>query len=392
VRAIRNFLEHESAGGIALVAAALLALLLTNSPIADLYQALFSLELEVRIDTLQVEKPLLLWINDGLMAIFFFTVGLELKREIVGGELSTPAKVALPAFAALGGMVVPAIAYSLVNWHDPLAMRGWAIPTATDIAFALGVLTLLGRAVPTSLKLFLVTLAIADDIGAIVIIALFYTAEIAPLSLGIALGCCAVLLALNRAGVDTPTPYLLVGFVMWLSVLKSGVHATLAGVILAQFIPLTDAAGGSPLRRLESELHPSVAFGVLPLFALANCGVPLEGGWQAISAPVPLGVVLGLVAGKPIGVLLFSGIAIACGIAQLPQRSNWLMFCGVACLTGIGFTMSLFIGSLAFSPGSFADGSDVRLGILAGSLISAVCGLLLLRAGLRRQSAAPLPP
>ncbi len=382
---LRRLVASESGGGILMMLAGALALVLANSPLQHAYEVFFSLEMQVRIHELNVEKALILWINDGLMAIFFFTVGLELKREILGGELSSPRKIALPAFAALGGMVVPALVYTAMNHGDTFAMRGWAIPTATDIAFALGVITLLGRSVPTSLKLFLVTLAIVDDIGAIIIIAAFYTADIAPLSLGIAGACCLILFALNRSGVRTAAPYLLVGIVMWLSVLKSGVHATLAGVVLAMFIPHRGDAEHSMLRHLEHEFHGTVSYAILPLFALANCGVSVLGmGSEALLHPVPLGVGLGLLLGKPVGVLLFSGIAFLLGLARLPERSNALMFVGVACLTGIGFTMSLFIGSLAFDTGALGPGVDERLGILLGSFASALLGVMLLRAGIRR--------
>jgi NhaA family Na+:H+ antiporter len=387
MNALRRLIASESGGGILMMLAGALALVLANSPLQHAYDAFFGMEMQVRVHELNVQKPLLLWINDGLMAIFFFTVGLELKREVLGGELSSPRKIALPAFAALGGMVAPALVYAALNHGDAFAMRGWAIPTATDIAFALGVITLLGRSVPTSLKLFLVTLALVDDIGAIIIIALFYTAEIAPLSLAIAAVCCVALLALNRAGVRTAVPYLLIGVLMWLSVLKSGVHATLAGVLLAMFIPHGAQAEDSLLRRLEHELHGTVAFAILPLFALANCGVSIFGaGSEAVLHPVPLGVCLGLLFGKPVGVLLFSGIAMALGLARLPERSNALMFVGVACLTGIGFTMSLFIGSLAFDTGALGSGVDERIGILLGSFASAMLGVVLLRAGIRRQA------
>ena len=388
MKALRTLLDSESGGGILMMLAGALALVLANSPLHHAYASFFSLEMQVRLHELNVQKPLLLWINDGLMAIFFFTVGLELKREVLGGELSSARKIALPAFAALGGMVAPALVYTALNHGDAFAMRGWAIPTATDIAFALGVITLLGRGVPTSLKLFLVTLAIVDDIGAIIIIAVFYTAEIAPLSLAIAGACCVLLFALNRYGVRTAAPYLLVGTVMWLSVLKSGVHATLAGVLLAMFIPHGEDDDTSLLRQLEHEFHGTVSYAILPLFALANCGVSLLGvGSEALVHPVPLGVSLGLLIGKPVGVLLFSGIAIALGIARLPERSNPLMFTGVACLTGIGFTMSLFIGSLAFDTGALGQGVDERLGILLGSFASALLGVVLLRTGIKRLGA-----
>jgi len=383
---IRRFFAHEAAGGVLLIAAAAFALLLANSMFADAYRAFFAIEVEVRVAEFQVLKPLLLWINDGLMAIFFFTVGLELKREVLEGELSTPSQVALPAFAALGGMLVPALVYAWLNWGNAVAMRGWAIPTATDIAFALGVLLLLGKSVPNSLKLFLVTLAIVDDVGAIVIIALFYTVDLAPISLALAAACLAILFALNRFRVETVAPYLLVGALMWLSVLKSGVHATLAGVLLAMFIPISTRSGTSPLRQLEQSLHATVAFAVLPLFALANCGVTLTGlGREALLAAVPLGVALGLIVGKPLGVLAFSAVAIALGLARLPARSNLAMFVGVACLTGIGFTMSLFIGSLAFEHADPAHAVDERIGILLGSVVSAFAGVAMIRLGLKRQ-------
>jgi len=386
MKALRNLIASESGGGILMMLAGAVALLLANSPLEHAYSAFFEMEMQVRVHELNVQKPLLLWINDGLMAIFFFTVGLELKREVLGGELSSPRKIALPAFAALGGMAVPALVYTALNHTDAFAMRGWAIPTATDIAFALGVITLLGRGVPTSLKLFLVTLAIVDDIGAIIIIAVFYTVEISPLSLGIAGACCVVLFALNRCGVRTAAPYLLVGLLMWLSVLKSGVHATLAGVVMAMFIPHGERGEDSLLRHLEHELHGTVSYAILPLFALANCGVTVLGmGSEALLHPVPLGVTLGLLIGKPVGVLLFSAVAIGLGLTRLPERSNALMFVGVACLTGIGFTMSLFIGSLAFDTGALGSGVDERLGILIGSFASALLGVLLLRAGIKRQ-------
>jgi NhaA family Na+:H+ antiporter len=382
---IRRFFAHDAAGGILLIVAAIVALLLANSGLADAYRAFFAIEVEVRIAEFQVLKPLVLWINDGLMAIFFFTVGLELKREVLEGELSTPSQVALPAFAALGGMIVPALVYAWFNRGDAVAMRGWAIPTATDIAFALGVLLLLGKSVPGSLKLFLVTMAIVDDVGAIVIIALFYTADLAPVSLALAAACLVALFALNRFKVETTAPYLLIGMLMWLAVLKSGVHATLAGVLLAMFIPLTTRSGASPLRQLEHGLHSTVAFAVLPLFALANCGVTLAMGSEALLAPVPLGVAVGLVAGKPIGVLAFSGLAIALGLARMPARSNLPMFIGVSFLTGIGFTMSLFIGSLAFEHADPEYAVDERIGILLGSTVSALAGVALIRLGLKRK-------
>jgi Na+:H+ antiporter, NhaA family len=332
---------------------------------------------EVRIGAFKIAKHLLLWINDGLMAVFFFLVGLELKREALDGELSSPAQVVLPALAAAGGMLAPAAIYAWINWGQPLALRGWAIPAATDIAFALGVLSLLGARVPAGLKVFLLTLAILDDIGAIIIIALFYTDGLAGFPLGLAALALAGLFALNRLGVKSIAPYLLVGLVLWASVLKSGVHATLAGVALALFIPRKAA------RRLEHDLHPPVAYGVLPLFAFANAGVSLAGvSLASLLAPIPLGIAAGLVAGKTLGVFLVSFAAIKLGVARLPAGASWSSLLGVAILCGIGFTMSLFIAGLAFEGADHAYAVQTRLGILGGSIIAALGGYALLRASL----------
>lgn len=381
VKAIQEFLRLESASGLLLLGAAVLALVAANSPLAHWYEALLGTPVAIQVGALVIAKPLLLWINDGLMAIFFFLIGLELKREFLDGELSNPAQLVLPAAAALGGMVVPALIYVAFNWHDAMALKGWAIPAATDIAFALGVLAVLGSRVPATLKIFLMTLAILDDLGAIVVIALFYTDQISLLSLGIG-GMAVVGLALmNRFGVKSLAPYLLVGLVLWVSVLKSGVHATLAGVVLAFFIPFQGAAAGeSPLRRLEDDLHPAVAFAILPIFAFANAGVSLEGVTLAtLTNPVPLGIALGLFVGKQIGVFGFTWLAITVGWARRPEGVSWSQLYGVSVLCGIGFTMSLFIGSLAFEQGNTAHAVDDRLGILMGSLISAVVGYAVLR-------------
>jgi NhaA family Na+:H+ antiporter len=383
IHALREFGALESAAGVLLAIAAAAALALANSPLAFLYDAVLDTPVEVRVGVLQIAKPLLLWINDGLMAVFFFLVGLEIKREVLEGELSAPRQIVLPAAAAAGGMAVPAAIYVAINAGNPVTLAGWAIPAATDIAFALGVLSLLGNRVPTGIKVFLLTLAILDDLGAIVIIALFYAGNLAPASLGIAAVALLALLALNRAGVARLAPYLFVGLVLWVSVLKSGVHATLAGVALALFIPLRARGAGahSPLRRLEHDLHAPVAFAILPLFAFANAGVPLAGvGFGTLAQPVPVGIAAGLLAGKPVGVLLASWVAVACGAARLPKGADWRSMSGAAVLCGIGFTMSLFIASLAFEGAGMEYVVQTRLGVLVGSLASAVLGYALLRA------------
>jgi len=387
--AIKDFLELEAAGGVLLVAAAALALVWANLPIGDVYEGLLATPVEVRVGPLQLAKPLLLWINDGLMAVFFLLVGLEIKRELLAGELSTARRAALPAIAALGGMAAPAAIYATLAAGDPLALRGWAIPTATDIAFALGVLALLGPRVPGSLKIFLLGLAILDDLGAILVIAIFYTSDLSLLSLGLAGVGLVGLFALNRAGVTRLAPYVLVGLFLWVCVLKSGVHATLAGVAVGLAVPLRarDADGEAPLARLEHALHPWVAFGILPLFAFANAGVPLAGVTaEALTGPVPLGIALGLFLGKQVGVFGASWLAIRLRVADRPQGASWAQLYGVAVLTGIGFTMSLFIGMLAFPGGDQA--ASVRVGVLSGSIVSAVAGWAILRALARRTAAS----
>ena len=388
MQSIRAFFKLDSAVGILLIIAAILALIAANTPLAVYYDALLSTPVEITVGEFEIHKPLLLWINDGLMALFFFVVGLELKRELIDGHLSSPGQIALPAIAAVGGIIAPALVYSLVNWGDSESMKGWAIPTATDIAFALGILTLLGKRVPVALKVFLVSLAIFDDIGAIVIIALFYTAELSDTALIVASACLIILFTMNRKHVSEQGPYLIVGIILWASVLKSGVHATLAGVALAMFIPYThkDKPEVSPCRQLEHSLHPAVSFQILPLFAFANAGVNLSGvGLDALMHSVPLGIVLGLFIGKPVGVFLFSWLAIKLGIAKLPDNSNWIMLLGVACITGIGFTMSLFIGSLAFEGAAASFVTENRIGILAGTLFSAIVGAWVVNWGLNRR-------
>ncbi|MBF0304741.1 MAG: Na+/H+ antiporter NhaA [Alphaproteobacteria bacterium] len=384
---IQEFLKLESAGGIILVAMMALALLVVNSPLAGYYEALLGLPVEVRIGPLDIAKPLLLWVNDGLMAIFFVLVSLEIKREMMVGELASLRQAALPAFGAVGGMAVPALIFVLFNQDNPTALRGWAIPSATDIAFSLGVLSLLGRAVPSSLKVFLAALAILDDLGAIVIIAVFYTEQLSVTSLGLGAVGLGGLILLNRLGVKRFTPYVLTAVFLWVCVLKSGIHATLAGVALGFAIPMT-AGDESPLRRLEHLLLPWVAFMILPIFALVNSGLSLRGiGLEELGHPVVLGIAAGLFIGKQVGVFGAAWLVIRLGWAQLPQGARWSEFYGVAILTGIGFTMSLFIGSLAFD-GVRTLEAETRLGVLIGSLASAVLGYLLLRVLTRGRIAA----
>ncbi|MFJ4372167.1 Na+/H+ antiporter NhaA [Pseudomonas japonica] len=371
-----RFFQLEAASGLLLIAAAVLALIVNNSPLSWLYNGLLEVPVAVQIGALSIAKPLLLWINDGLMALFFLLIGLEVKRELVEGHLSRPSQVVLPGAAALGGMLVPALIYWFLNRDNPAAIAGWAIPTATDIAFALGVLALLGKRVPVSLKLFLMTLAIIDDLGAIIIIALFYSGALSTLSLMLAAACLVALIAMNRLGVVKLGPYLVIGLILWVCVLKSGVHATLAGVTLALCIPLrTRNAETSPLLSLEHALHPWVAYGILPLFAFANAGVSLAGvTLESFTHAVPMGIAVGLLAGKTIGVFGLTWLAIKLGLAALPAGANWGQVLGVAILCGIGFTMSLFVGSLAFVPGvSEYVGMD-RMGILTGSILAAIIG------------------
>ncbi|MGW8310040.1 MAG: Na+/H+ antiporter NhaA [Thiogranum sp.] len=388
--AIRDFLKLESASGILLILASILALVLSNSVLADYYQALLDIPVHIRVGALEIAKPLLLWINDGLMAVFFFVIGLELKREFVEGELSSPANIMLPALGAIGGMALPAAIYLFFNHGDPLAANGWAIPAATDIAFALGILALLGNRVPTALKVFLVSLAIFDDVGAIIIIALFYTSHLSAEALAVALACVVILSVLNWRGVTRTSPYVLIGLVMWVALLKSGIHATLAGVVLAMFIPMTRPAGEkwSPLHHLEHDLHGSVSYVILPLFAFVNAGVSLQGMDPAqIFGPVPVGIALGLVLGKQLGVFGLCLIGIRLGIARLPDGVSWAMLYGVAILCGVGFTMSLFIGSLAFEDAASPYLYQDRIGILSGSFVSAVLGYFWLRGTLPRTPA-----
>ena len=353
-----------------------------NSPLASYYDALLNTRMGIHIGEAGINKPLLLWINDGLMAVFFFLVGLELKREIVVGELSSPANVVLPGMAAVGGFVMPALVYAFINQGDPANMAGWAIPAATDIAFALGILALLGSRVPKSLKLFLMTLAIIDDLLAIVVIAVFYSGNLSQWHLIASAICIAALALMSWRGVNRAAPYILVGLVFWVMVLKSGVHATLAGVITAFFIPMKNPNQDEPtvLESLEHNLHPYVAYLILPIFGFANAGVSLAGlKLDDVLATVPLGIALGLLIGKLVGVTGMVMIARMFRLAPLPSGAKFSHIIGVALLCGVGFTMSLFIASLAFEAGGNHPPNTDRLGILLGSIVSGTLGYLVLR-------------
>ncbi|NND54100.1 MAG: Na+/H+ antiporter NhaA [Gammaproteobacteria bacterium] len=382
--ALRNFFRLEAAGAILLLIAAALAMVLQNSPLADLYQAFLDTPVAIQVGGLEIAKPLFLWVNDGLMAIFFFMIGMEVKREVMVGELSRFDQVLLPLIAGVGGIAVPAGIYYVLTADDPTALQGWAIPTATDIAFALGILALLGPRVPATLKIFLLTIAIIDDLGAITIIALFYTNDLSLTSLSVAAGAIAVLGILKWRGVTKITVYMLVGVVLWVSVLKSGVHATLAGVVLGFFIPLEsvddDGTRHKPLDSLIHDLHYAVAFGILPLFAFVNAGVNLTGMTpDTLFSGVPLAIVAGLFIGKQLGVFTFAWIAIKSGICEMPKHLRWSHIYGVAALCGVGFTMSLFIGSLAFEGTGLGYARPDRLGIIVGSLLSGAVGYIVLR-------------
>jgi Na+:H+ antiporter, NhaA family len=382
---IASFLKLESTGGIILIATSLLAMICANSFLAPWYQLLLDTPVEIRIGALEIAKPLLLWINDGLMAIFFFLIGLELKRELLEGELSDPRNIILPGVGAVGGMLVPALIYILLNKGDATALQGWAIPAATDIAFALGILALLGPRVPTSLKVFLTSLAIFDDIGAIVIIAAFYTDGISVSALFIVAICLPLLFILNRRNVLSFSPYVLIGIVMWVAMLKSGVHATLAGVLLAVFIPIRSKknADFSPLKKLEHDLHGVVAFFVLPVFAFVNAGIDIRDmSMEQVVHGVPMGIALGLFAGKQIGIFGLCWLAIKTKLTKLPSGMTWSSLYGTAALCGVGFTMSLFIGSLAFEETGVNLLFDERMGIIIGSIASGIVGYVLLRAAL----------
>jgi Na+:H+ antiporter, NhaA family len=381
-KTIREFIKLESSAGIALFVAAVFALIIDNTPWHHYYHALFSMPLAVQLGPLLLKKPLLLWVNDGMMAVFFLLVGLEIKRELFEGELNSRAKAMLPAIAALGGMVVPAAIYFALNAHDSQALRGWAIPTATDIAFSLGILALLGSRVSPSLKIFLTALAIFDDVGAIIIIAVFYTHHISVAMLALAAALILLLVLMNRFRVTSIAAYMIVGWILWVCVLKSGVHATLVGIVLGFAIPLRSKKDPaiSPVRDLEHKLHPWVAFMILPLFAFANARISFDGmSLKMMMHSIPVGIALGLFFGKQLGIFVFTWIAVKAGLARKPQNSTWLGIYGISMIAGVGFTMSLFIGTLAFGGQGVDHMAQVRLGVIVGSLVSGLFGYLLLR-------------
>ena len=383
---ITKFLEKESAGGILLVMAAILAIILANSPLNIYYAMLLDTPVVVQIGALEVAKPLLLWVNDGLMALFFLLVGLELKREFLEGELSDIKSIILPGVGAIGGMAAPAAVYLYFNINNPDTMSGWAIPAATDIAFALGVLSLLGSRVPISVKVFLTSLAIFDDVGAILIIAFFYTSQLSVTALIVSGLCICALGFLNHRGVVDKSLYIIFGIIMWVSLLKSGVHATLGGVILAMFIPIKSPKDPSysPLKTLEHDLHAMVAYIILPIFAFCNSGISFSGiGFEDILSPMPLGIILGLFIGKQVGIFGLCWIGIKLKLTELPKGMNWTVLYGTAALCGIGYTMSLFIGSLAFQGGGMNNIVDERIGIIIGSVLSGMLGYFVLRQALK---------
>lgn len=378
---LQRFFSNEASGGIILIIAAALAMLLANmGSTSGLYHSFLETPVQLKVGALEINKNMLLWINDALMAVFFLLIGLEVKRELIVGSLASRRQAIFPVIAALGGMVVPALVYLAFNFQDPITREGWAIPAATDIAFALGVLALLGSRVPASLKIFLMALAIIDDLGAIVIIALFYTSDLSLLSLGVAAAAIAALAILNLTGVRRTGIYILVGVILWTAVLKSGVHATLAGVIVGFFIPLKEQNGKSPAVQLEHVLHPWVAYLILPLFAFANAGVSLQGVTiEGLTSLLPLGIIAGLFIGKPLGISLFCWLALKMKWATLPAGTTFKQIMAVGVLCGIGFTMSIFIASLAFGNVDPAMINWAKLGILIGSVLSAVVGYGLLR-------------
>ena len=389
---LQRFFSSDASGGIILIIAAALAMLLANmGPTSGLYHSFLDTPVQLRVGALDINKNMLLWINDALMAVFFLLIGLEVKRELIVGSLASRRQAIFPVIAAIGGMVVPALVYLAFNFQDPIAREGWAIPAATDIAFALGVLALLGSRVPASLKIFLMALAIIDDLGAIVIIALFYTSDLSLLSLGVAAAAIAVLAILNLTGVRRTGIYILVGVILWTAVLKSGVHATLAGVIVGFFIPLKEQNGKSPAVQLEHVLHPWVAFLILPLFAFANAGVSLQGvTLEGLTSLLPLGIMAGLFIGKPLGISLFCWLALKMKWATLPAGTTCKQIMAVGVLCGIGFTMSIFIASLAFGNVDPALINWAKLGILIGSVLSAVVGYTLLRMRTTTEQAHPV--
>ncbi|MBP0481119.1 Na+/H+ antiporter NhaA [Sagittula salina] len=388
LRALDRFFGHEASGGILLMLSAIAAMIVANSGLAGHYDGVLGSYFAVTLNGDGLEKPLILWINDGLMAVFFFLIGLELKAELLEGKLKNPSDVVLPGVAAVGGMALPALVYLAFNWGDPATVGGWAIPAATDIAFALGVLALVGDKVPSSLKVFLLTLAILDDMGAIVIIALFYTAELKVDYLFLAVIPLVGMWWMARARMHRVAPILILGVILWVLVLKSGVHATLAGVVTAFFIPLKDKWGKSPLHSLEHGLSPYVLYVIVPIFAFANAGVVLKGmAWSDLLQPLPMGIALGLILGKQLGVFGVTFAMVKLGLARKPSGANWAQIYGIACLAGIGFTMSLFIGSLSFSDPSLMNA--VRLGVLSGSILSGIMGFVALRLSTQEKATAP---
>lgn len=376
-----SFLSKETLGGMLLMVGAAAALLISNSPLYEGYKAFLDIPVSVSVSAFNIDKPLLLWVNDGLMAVFFFLVGLEIKREVLEGKLSSADRASLPLVAAIGGMAIPAAVFVTINWGTPENLAGWAIPSATDIAFALGILALLGPGVPAALKVFLLGIAIIDDLGAILAIAIFYTSDLSIESLVFSAAGMLILVAMNRMGVRQIAPYALIGIIVWAGVLKSGVHATLAGVVVALIIPMRDSRGESPLERAEHALFPWVSYFIMPLFAFVNAGVALQGlSMSDLLDPLPIGIVLGLFVGKQLGVMAFTWLSVRVGLCRLPDGVTWRQTYGVACLTGIGFTMSLFIGTLAFDSPQQLDA--VRLGVLMASACSAVVGVAILRAAI----------
>jgi NhaA family Na+:H+ antiporter len=387
LEAIRDFMRMEAVGGVLLLSATLIALIVANSPFQDYYAALIDTPVVVQIGALLIDKPLLLWINDGLMAVFFFLIGLEIKREVLEGELSSFSQVVLPGMGAIGGMAVPAAIYAWFNWGDAAALDGWAIPVATDIAFALGLLSVFGKRVPIALKVFLLTLAIFDDLAAIIIIAVFYSGDLSLSAFAMAAVALAAAGMMNFFGVIRVSAYILLGIVLWVAVLKSGVHATLAGVLIALCVPMRDSEGNSPLLSLEHDLHRPVAFTILPAFAFANAGLTLTDiSVNDLVHPVTMGVIAGLLIGKPVGIMLFVWLASVLRLVKLPLGVSMPQLLGVSFACGIGFTMSLFIAGLAFEHGSGEHFNGDRLGILIGSIISAVAAYLLLNSSLPKLS------
>lgn len=382
---IKRLLKNEATGGVVLIIAAAIAMFLANNAgTQQVYQSILTMPVEFRFGSLDISKNLLLWINDALMALFFLMIGLEVKHELVSGSLATRERAMFPLIAAVGGMLAPGLIYAALNHNDPLAIHGWAIPTATDIAFALGILALLGSRVPPALKMFLMALAVIDDLGAILIIAFFYTQDLSLASLAVAAGAIVVLALLNKSGVRNIPLYMLVGIVLWVAVLKSGIHATVAGVILGFFIPLKKENGYSPAVQLAHSLAPWVSWLILPLFAFANAGVSLTGvSLNGLYTSVPLGIILGLFIGKPLGITLICWLAVKLRLAALPEGTRMQDIAAIGVLCGIGFTMSIFIASLAFDATHEEMVTLAKLGILTGSVISAVVGYTLLRIKLK---------